>query len=156
MSDELLNSFTTTAEGALKSEMGKLSDDYLAGFQSMFDGINQKVLPLVQAHLAKAADYKLAALLAPEEDVRRAYVEGVADELASAKTVLVSEAVAISEEQAATFAAGFDRVLSAVGSVAKSLIVEVGGALVSGAIKGLTGGLVGGGGLDPSSIFPGA
>jgi hypothetical protein len=149
---DLLDSLKGVVDPALTAEMGKLADSYLDGFGDMFAGANAHVRPAVQAHLAKAASYKLKAVQASDAGMRYAYVEGVADELAAAKTVLVSEATAISVEQAATFAAGFGRVLEAVGSAAKGLISVVGAALVSGAIQGLTGG----DGFDPSSIFPGA
>lgn len=132
--------------------MRGLADSYLTGFQDMLQGENEHVKPLVQKHLAKAADYKWKAINTNDETTRRQYAEGVADELASAKTVLVSEATAVSEEQAQTFAAGFDRVLSAVVSVGKTILSVIVGGIADGLIKSVTGGA----GIDLSSVFPGA
>jgi len=151
--DELLNSVMDAARPALEKEVEGMADNYMDGFKGMLDGANAHVRPAVQKHLAKAAKYRWKAIQSDDEADRRAYVEGAADELASAKTILVSEAVAVSEEQAATFLAGFERVLSAAGSAAKAAIGAVVSGLVSGAIKSLTGG---GDGPDLSSIFPGA
>lgn len=151
---ELLNSLLDATKPQLETTIQGLADDYLGGFQDMVEGANAHVRPAVLGHLKKAAQYKWKAINSDDETTRRQYVEGVQDELASAKTVLKSEGVAISEEQAATFAAGFSKVLDAVGSVAKGLVTTLGSALVSGAIKGITGG--GGGSLDLSGIFPGA
>ncbi len=149
---ELLDSLLDATRPQLEATMRGLGDDYLGGFQDIVEGANAHVRPAVLAHLNKAAEYKWKAINADEELVRRQYAEGVQDELASAKTILVSEGVAVTEEQASTFVAGFSKVLSAVGSAAKGLISTIGSALVSGAIKGLTGG----DGLDLSKIFPGA
>jgi hypothetical protein len=136
---------------ALADEMTGLADDYVAGFKAQFDAANATAKPAILAHLKKAAEYKIKAVQEADAETRRAYVEGVADELASAKTIALSEGVAQTEEAAASFAAGFEAVLSAVGKAAKGLISTVGSAIVSGAISGLTGG----DGFDPSGIFPG-
>lgn len=151
---ELLDSLLDVAKPQLEETIKGLADDYLGGFQDMVEGANSHVRPAVLGHLQQAAEYKWRAINSDDDNVRRQYAEGVQDELASAKTVLKSEGVAITEELAATFTAGFGKVLDAVGSVAKGLVVTLGSALVSGAIKGITGGE--GGSLDLSGVFPGA
>lgn len=145
---ELLDSLKGAVDPALTDYLGAIGKNYM---DEVLAG-GSAASPAILAHLDKAAEYKLKAISESDEATRRAYVDGIADELASAKTIAVSEGVALSEEAAATFVAGFKAVLGTVGSVAKGVITTVGSALVSGAIKGLTGG----GGFDPSSIFPGA
>ncbi len=147
MSDPL-ESVMSAAAPALEAEMKGLAKNYLAGFEEMLGGENEHVKPLVQAHLEKAANYKWKAINADDEETRRAYAEGVVDELAAAKTVLISEATAISEELARTFTAGFDQVLAAVGSAAKAIL----GVVISSLVKSVTGGTS----IDLSSVFPGA
>lgn len=149
---ELLDSLKAVVDPALEAEMTSLAESYLDGFQYTLKASNEHARPAVTGHLKKAAQYKWKAVRADDEATRRAYAEGVADEMASVKTILKSEFVAVTEEQAATFTAGFERALAAVGSAAKGIITTLGPALVSGAIKGFTGG----DGFDPSSIFPGA
>lgn len=148
---ELLNSVTEAARPALEAEIKNLATNYLTGFEKMLSSAGS-VKAVVEAHLSSAAAYRWEAMKTADESTRRAYVEGAADELAAAKTVLVSEATAIGLEQAETFLAGFEAVLSAVGSAAKAALGAIVSAAAAGAIKGLTGG---GEDTDLSGIFPG-
>lgn len=154
MADELLKSVMDAARPALEKEIQTLAATYMDGFGDMLKASEGAVKSAVMEHMAKAAGYRWKAINADDEDTRRAYIEGAADELASAKTVLVSDAVAVSLEQAETFLAGFERAMTAVGSVAKGAISAIVSALASGAIAGIMGG--GDGSPDLSSIFPGA
>ncbi len=152
MSTELIDSLMGAAAPRLGMQFKGLAGEFLDGLQDTVAGLEGPVREKVQGHLEKAAEFRYKAIQQKAEDVRRAYVEGSVDELHRAKTVLVSEAVAISEEQAGTITAAFGKALDFVGSAAKGLITVIVSGLASGAIKGLTGG----DGPDLSSIFPGA
>ena len=153
MSD-LVKGLLEAATPALAAKVQGLAQEYLNGLEGTVEGLTGPVKDAALAHMAKAADYRFKAIQSDDASRRAAYVDGAADELRSAKTVLTSEGTAISLEQAETLLAGFEQVLSAVGSAAKGIITALASGIASGAVAGLVGG--GGGSADLSSIFPGA
>lgn len=153
----LLDDVVSAAKPSLEGLMQDLPAQYLAGLEGTMEGLTGPVKDRVLAHMGLAAEFKFKAIQEADETNRRAYVDGAADEIRQAKTILTSELVAVTNEQAETFAAGFATVLSAVGSAAKAAIGAIASGIASGAISGLVGGAGGGeGGLDLGSVFPGA
>lgn len=135
----------------MEQTMNDLADNFLGGMKDAIGDLPAEVGPKLQARLKKAAEYKINAMKAADQTTRDQYLQGVKDELARAKTILVSEAVVVSNEAAEVFLSGFGQVMESVAQVGKTLLSAVAAA----AVQGLVSGVAGGEGFDPSGVFPG-
>lgn len=150
---EEIKKAVASAEAELEKEFRAAGTNYLDQFKGMLVGTSGVVRQEVQKHLDTAADYHFRAIKESTVEGRRPWVEGAADELASARLILTSHGVATSEEQAMAFQNGFLAVLSALGRAGQAILTTVVAAFAKGLADGIAGEL---GGSDATGPFPGA
>ncbi len=145
----------STAIPALESEATKLADGFLDGMQEILLNADAAARDKVAGLIKEGFSFKHKAITADTPELAREYADAVEKVQRRVKTVLLAESLVAQESTAALIADLFGQAMSALGSMAKGLITSLASGLVSGAISSLTGG-EGGGGFDPTSIFPNA
>lgn len=148
MSNDFSSLLAATA-GPLEAAGDALVDRFLGDVAHLIDGA-KATGSRMEAALKDAKSFQLKAMRADTQELAREYAEAVETALRRVKTLALSEGVVAEEATAAMLAAGFKSVLGTLADVGVGLVKAVASGIVSGTIKGFTGGA----GFDPSSVFP--
>ena len=110
------------------------SSVYVEKLEDTFDSLRGPIRRKIQKHFQLAAKYEWKALRADDKEEEEMYRTASGDELARAKTILVSESLAIALDQASLITETFSVALKSFGAILKTTTKSVVGGITSGAI----------------------
>lgn len=124
------------AQPKLREAAEKLKGSFLSKFGDFFEEAHKDRL---EELFTKAADYKLKALASLDRDKARQYAQATETTVRSIETLGLAAKIKADAKAASLIKEAAQLALDTLEDIAWGLIETVGGALVSGAIKGIAG-----------------